>query len=175
MTKYIAFLRAINVGGNTIIKMADLKQLFETLDLENVQTYIQSGNVIFESEDADPASLEKRIEAQIEKVMGHKTKLFVRTIREVQSIANKSPFMAKSNETVHIGFLKEKPDKKHQQALLAFKSDADDFAVKGREIYNLRRDREKSIFSNNFVEKILEAAGTTRNMSVIKKIAEKYK
>jgi uncharacterized protein (DUF1697 family) len=175
MNKYVAFLRAINVGGHTIIKMTDLKQLFESLGLENVQTYIQSGNVIFESNEEDTASLETKIESQVEKATGYKTMLFVRTIREIQSIANKSPFTAKANETVHVGFLKEKPDKKHQETLLTFKSDADDFAVNGREVYNLRYDRDKSIFSNNFIEKILKIPSTTRNMTVIKKIAEKYK
>ena len=175
MTKYVAFLRAINVGGHAIIKMTDLKQVFESLGLENVQTYIQSGNVIFETTEADTASLENLIEDQVEKAMGHKTRLFVRTIQEVQSIAKKSPLTATGAETVFVGFLKEKPDKKLQEALLAFRSDADDFAVKGREVYNLRRDRDKSVFSNNFIEKILKMPGTTRNLTVIRKIAEKYK
>jgi uncharacterized protein (DUF1697 family) len=174
MNKYVAFLRAINVGGNTVIKMAELKQIFESMGLENVQTYIQSGNVIFESGEEDPTSLEKQIERQIETATGYKTQLFVRTFREVQSIASKSPFTAEANETVHITFLHGRPDRKQQQALLSFKSDADDFAIKGREVYNLRHDREKSIFSNNFIEKILKMPGTTRNMTVIKKIAEKY-
>ena len=175
MTKYVAFLRAINVGGHTIIKMTDLKQMFESLSLENVQTYIQSGNVIFESAEDDTASLEAQIESQVEKATGYKTKLFVRTLRDVQSIAHNSPFTAKADETVHIGFLKEKPDKKHQEVLLSFRSDADDFAVKGLEVYNLRHDREKSIFSNNFIEKVLKIPATTRNMTVIKKIGEKYR
>src|SRR5215208_5839263 len=149
MTKYIAFLRAINVGGHAIIKMTDLKQLFESLGMENVQTYIQSGNVIFESDEEDTVSMEKLIEDQVEKAMGHKTRLFVRTLQEVQLIAKKSPLTAAGDETVYVGFLKEKPDKKLQEALLVFRSNADDFAVKGREVYNLRRDREKSVFSNN--------------------------
>lgn len=174
MTKYVAFLRAINVGGTSIIKMSDLKQIFESLGLEHVQTYIQSGNVIFESDEDNAASLEAQIEDQVEKVTGFKTKLFVRTLRDVQSIAQKSPFTAQAEQTVHVAFLKEKPDKKHQEALLALRSQADDFAVKGREVYNLRRDRETSVFSNNFVEKILKVAGTTRNMTVIKKISEKF-
>jgi len=173
--KYVAFLRAINVGGHTIIKMTDLKQIFESLGLENVQTYIQSGNVIFETNKDDTASLEKRIEHQLEKLAGFKIQLFVRTIREVQSIASKSPFTAQGNETVHVALLSKRPDKKGQQALMSVKSEADDFAVKGREVYNLRRNREKSVFSNNFIEKILKMPSTTRNMTVIKKIAEKYK
>lgn len=175
MNKYVAFLRAINVGGHTIIKMTDLKQMFESLGLENVQTYIQSGNVIFESDEEAPAVLEKKIARQIESDSGYQTQLFVRTIREIQSIVNKSPFTAEDHQTVHVTFLDGKPDKKHQEALFTFKSDADDFAVKGREVYNLRYNREKSIFSNNFIEKILKIPGTTRNMTVIKKIAEKYK
>ena len=175
MTKYVAFLRAINVGGHAIIKMTDLKQMFESLGLENVQTYIQSGNVIFESAEDDTASLEAQIESQFEKATGYKTKLFVRTLRDVQSIAQNSPFTANGDETVHIGFLKEKPDKKHKEALLSLKSDADDFAIRGREVYNLRHDREKSIFSNNFIEKFLKIPATTRNMTVIKKIGEKYR
>jgi len=175
MKKYVAFLRAINVGGNTIIKMADLKQMFESLSFENVQTYIQSGNVIFESDKEDPASLEKQIEQQIEMTTGYKTRLFVRTLREVQSIAKKCPFDVKENQTAYVTFLSSKPDKKQQQALLALKSEADDFDIQGRDVYSLRRDREKSILSNNFIEKILKLSGTTRNMSVIKKIAEKYR
>jgi len=172
VTKYVAFLRAINVGGHTILKMADLKRMFESFGLENVQTSIQSGNVIFESE-AD--TLEKRIESQLEKTSGYKIKLFVRTMRELQSIVSKSPFTATAAETVFVAFLNKKPDRKNQQVLLALISEADDFAVKGREVYNLRRDREKSVFSPNFVEKILKLPVTTRNMTTLTKIVDKYK
>ena len=76
---------------------------------------------------------------------------------------------------MHVTFLAGRPDKKHQQALRSFKSDADDFTVKGQEVYNLRHDREKSVFSNNFIEKILKMPGTTLNMTVIKRTAEKHK
>jgi uncharacterized protein (DUF1697 family) len=172
--KYVAFLRGINVGGHAIIKMADLRQMFEALGLEGVETYIQSGNVIFESED-DADVLTKQIERQLEKDTGYKVQPFVRTIREVHFIAKKSPFTAISGETVHVTFLNKKPDKKSQQALMSLKSKVDDFVIKGREIYNLRRDREKSIFSNNLIEKTFQMRSTTRNMTVIKKITEKYK
>lgn len=174
MTKYVVFLRAVNVGGNTIIKMADLKRMFESFGLEDVQTYIQSGNVIFESDEAEADELATRVESQLEKALGNRIPLFVRTIEEVQAIAAKSPFETKDEETVHVAFLNQKPDKKQQQALMAFKSEADDFTVKGREVYNLRRDRENSVFSNAFIEKILKMPSTTRNLTTIKKIAEKY-
>ena len=173
--KYAAFLRGINVGGHAVIKMADLKRTFESCGLQNVQTYIQSGNVIFESEKEDADSLEKQIESQLEKEAGYRIQIFVRTMREVQSIGKKSPFRALGDETVHVAFLNKKPAKKEQQALLSFKSEADDFAFKGREVYNLRRGREKSIFSNNFVEKILKMRATTRNLTTVGKIVERFK
>lgn len=172
--KYVAFLRAINVGGHAIIKMTDLKKMFEAAGLANVQTYIQSGNVIFESEETAD-SLAKQIERQLEKAAEYKIELFVRTMREVQSIAEKSPFKAKDGEIVYVTFLNKKPDKKTQQALLDLKSEADQFAFKGREVYTLRRDRERSAFSNNFVEKILKMPATSRNLTTIAKIAEKYR
>jgi uncharacterized protein (DUF1697 family) len=172
--KYVAFLRAINVGGNAIIKMADLKQMFESVGLENVQTYIQSGNVIFESAE-DAASLEKLLERQLENAARYPIRLFVRTMQAVQSIARNAPFTAKEDEAVYVAFLDQKLDKKRQQVLLSLKSEADDFAIKGREIFNLRRDREKSVFSNNFLEKQLKVSATTRNLTTIQKIVEKFK
>ena len=172
--KYVAFLRAINVGGHAIIQMADLKKMFESAGLENVQTYIQSGNVIFESEE-DEDSLVKQLERQVEKVAEYKIHVFVRTMQNVQSIADKSPFTPKDGEMGYVTFLSKKPDKKSQQALLSFRSEADDFAFKGRELYSLRRDREKSIFSGNIVEKTLKTPSTTRNLNTISKIVAKYK
>jgi uncharacterized protein (DUF1697 family) len=175
MNKYVAFLRAINVGGNTIVKMDVLRGLFESLRLANVQTYIQSGNVIFESDEEDASALEVRIERQLEKGLGKKIQVFVRTMREIESIAKKPLFDPKENEALHIVFLRSRPDKKSGQALASFINEADDFAVKGREVYNLRHDKEKSIFSNNLIEKTLGISGTTRNLTTVQKIVEKYR
>jgi uncharacterized protein (DUF1697 family) len=174
MTKYIAFLRAINVGGNAIIKMTDLKLMFESAGLENVQTYIQSGNVIFETED-DIDAVKKRIERQLEGAAGYKIHFFVRTMRDLQSIVSKSPFTAKANEMVYVAFLNQKPDPKSQQALLDLKNEADDFAVKGHEVYHLRRDREKSALAKTSIEKILKSPATLRNMTTLTKMVDKYK
>ncbi len=173
--KYVAFLRAINVGGNAIIKMADLKQMFESAGLENVQTYIQSGNVIFEADQEHVISLEKQVEHQLEEAAGYKIHLFMRTMREMQSILSKSPFTAKAGETAYVAFLNQKPDQKSQQALLALRNEADDFAIKGCEVYHLRRDREKSVLVKTSIEKILKLPATTRNVTTLQKIVEKYK
>jgi len=174
MPKYIAFLRAVNVGGTTLIKMTDLKKMFESFGLDNVQTYIQTGNVIFQSPEKNSSVLEEQIERQLEKAVGKRIPLFVRTIRDVQKMAHACPFNPQDEETVHVVILQKQPHKKNVDALLALRSDADDFASKGKEVYNLRRNRDQSIFSNNLIEKTLEVMGTTRNLTTIKKLAEKY-
>ncbi len=175
MSKYIAFLRAINVGGTSIIKMTDLKKMFESFGLENVQTYIQTGNVIFESGEGNASKLEERIELQLEKAYGKRIQLFVRTMREVAAIADECPYDPKEGETAYVAVLQKKPDRKSEQTLLALCSNADDFIVKGKATYGLRRDRDKSIFSNALLEKILGVPATTRNLTTIKKLAEKYR
>jgi uncharacterized protein (DUF1697 family) len=174
MNKYIAFLRAINVGGNSIIKMTDLKQMFESFGLKNVQTYIQSGNVIFESEEKEAFALAAQIERQMEKAFGKKIQLFVRTIRQVVAIVKACPFDPKEGESVYIVILDKKPDKKNIEALLAFRNEFDDFAVKGREGYQLRRSREKTMFVNRSMEQVLGVPGTARNLTTMKKLVEKY-
>ena len=175
MSKYIAFLRAINVGGTSIIKMADLKKMFESFGMENVQTYIQTGNVIFESGEANASKLEEQIDRQLEKAYGKRIQLFVRTMREVAAMADECPYDPKEGETAYVAILQKKPDKKSEQALLALCSDADDFFIKGKDAYSLRRDRDKSIFSNALIEKMLGISATTRNITTIKKLAEKYR
>jgi len=172
--RYIAFLRAINVGGTTLIKMTDLKRMFESFGLENVETFIQTGNVIFDSDESKASVLEEQIERQLEKAFGKRVQLFVRTTREVAAMVNSCPFIPQDKETAYVAILDQKPDKKSIDALLAFRSDADDFAVIGKDVFCLRRDREASLISNNFIEKTIGVAGTTRNMTTIKKLAEKY-
>jgi uncharacterized protein (DUF1697 family) len=174
MKRYIAFLRAINVGGTTIIKMSELKHMFESFGLGNVETYIQTGNVIFDSDESRASTLEEQIENQLAKAAGKRIRLFVRTIQEIAAMAEACPFAPLDGQTAYVTILEKKPDKKSVDALLSLRSEADDFAVVGREVFNLRRDRDASIFSNNFIEKTLGVAGTTRNLTTIKKLAGKY-
>jgi len=171
MTKYIAFLRAINVGGTKIIKMDDLRKMCESFGLNNVQTYIQTGNVIFETQDSP--NLETKLEAQLEKALGYRVEVFVRSMAELANIVDQAHFEPRAEDTLHVVFLREKPAKAQVDTLKKYNSPADEFAVLGREVYNLRRDRDKSVFSNNFIEKIFGTA-TTRNITTLKKIHEKY-
>lgn len=172
MTKYIAFLRAINVGGSRVIKMDDLRKMFASFGLAEVETFIQSGNVIFQSTSRNATTLEGRIEKQLEEALGYRVEVFVRSMGELADIANQTRFEVKAEDTLHVVFLREKPAKTQVDALKKYNSPADEFAVLGREVYNLRHDRDKSVFTNNFIEKIFGTA-TTRNITTLRKIVEK--
>ena len=84
------------------------------------------------------------------------------------------PFTPQDGKTVYVAILGIKPEKKNIDALLSFRSEADDFSVIGKDVFIFCRDREASVFSNNFLEKTLGVAGTTRNLTTIKKLADKY-
>ena len=79
MTTYICFLRGVNVGGNKMLKMAELKALFDSLKLRDAKTYLQSGNVVFRSDETDRAVLQRRIEDGIRKKSGMEVKIILRT------------------------------------------------------------------------------------------------
>jgi len=95
--------------------------------------------------------------------------------REVVKLVSNGPFEPTGEETAYIAILARKPNKKNVDALLSLRSEADDFSVIGKDAYILRRDREESVFSNNFIEKILDVPGTTRNLTTVKKLTERYK
>ena len=175
MKKYVVFLRAINVGGAKIIKMDDLRKHFEAFGYVNVQTYINSGNVIIEAKES--TGLEEKIEKQLEKALGYKVEIFLRTMDEVAKITSKPAIEPQGDETLHVVFLKncQSIDKSSKQNLLSLRSEADDFAIQGNEVYNLRCDRDTSIFSNNLIEKTLKVKSTTRNINTLRKVVEKYK
>jgi uncharacterized protein (DUF1697 family) len=178
MPRFIAFLRAINVGGRTV-KMEDLRALFEGLDFSRVETFIASGNVIFDSKARDMAALERRIEAHLRESLGYEVKTFVRSDAEIAAIARYQPFtdaLMKSAVALNVAFLAEPPGAEAQQILLRqFRTEIDDFHVHGREIYWLcRKKQSESDFSNAVLEKALKLRATFRGINSIAKLAAKY-
>ena len=178
MTRYVAFLRAINVGGHTV-KMADLKRLFEELGFTNVETFIASGNVIFDSPGRSAAILEGKIEAHLQTALGYEVATFLRTVPEVAQAAAHKPFAADetgTRETLYITFLRAEPAADLQHKLMAFRNAVDDFHTNGREVYWLRRgEPSESTFSGAQLERTLRCQGTARNVTTVRKIAEKYR
>ena len=103
---YVAFLRGINVGGHKKIRMVDLKAMFEMMKFSNVRTYINSGNVLFETSDIDSEKLTKNIEEAITKTFGFEVKVMIRTIDELQDILDHNPYPNPADdEKMYISFL----------------------------------------------------------------------
>lgn len=174
-TKYAAFLRGINVGGHKIIKMEDLRRKFESFGCLNVATFIQSGNVLFEAAETETGALEARVQAKLARSLGYEVEIFLRTLRDVTAIIKNAPFAENANTTLYVTFLHRSPSRAAMQALMKLASRVDEFAVQGREVYCLRhRDRGESILSTNLLEKTLGMSATMRNITSIRKIAEKY-
>jgi len=174
MTKYVAFLRAINVGGRTV-KMDQLRQLFEELGLAGVQTFIASGNVIFETTSKSPAASEKKIKEHLKNSLSYEVDTFLRTIDEVVEIEKHSPFQAdKKDKDVFVAFLHEKPNTAAESALMAVRNKLNDFAVIDTEIYWLRINKDDSIFLKNSLEKIIKMSTTVRGLPTITKLVAKY-
>jgi len=177
MPKYIAFLRAINVGGHTV-KMDVLRQLFESLGLSNVETFIASGNVIFEAKVSNSKSLEKKIEKKLGESLGYAVATFIRTDAELAEIAKYKPFSQSRLDAaaaLNIGFLADALDEPSTKKLMALKTEIDDFHAHGREIYWLcQKKQSDSKISNNVIEKTLGLKTTLRGVNTIIKLAEKY-
>lgn len=91
MKRYVALLRGINVGGKNLIKMTDLKASFEALGLEDVKTFIQSGNIVFSSDESDVKKLTSRIEAALSKTFNYKSRLVLRSQSQMKRIVTKAP------------------------------------------------------------------------------------
>lgn len=178
MPKYVAFLRAINVGGHTV-KMDYLRGLFEAIGLANAETFIASGNVIFDSKSKNTPALERKIEQHLEETLGYKVATFVRATSALEDVANYKPFsdseLNAPGNTLYIGFLTDNPSEQAKQKLLSCSTAVDGFCVHGREVYWLCRKRfSESEFSGAQLEKTLGMPATLRNSNTVKKLAAKY-
>jgi uncharacterized protein (DUF1697 family) len=174
MPRYVAFLRAINVGGRTV-RMDALRRAFERWGARDVETFIASGNVVFESSRRHAPSLEEAIEAHLLAAMGFSVTTFVRTIGDLSAIAAHQPF-AKAElspaSRIFVGFMKKAPA---ETVIASLRTDVDDFAVRGRELYWLRRTQlMQSIASGPRIEKVLGTPLTMRNVNTVHRLAGKY-
>ena len=177
MPRFIAFLRAINVGSHTVT-MAELRGLFEALGFKGVETFIASGNVIFEAPSKDAGALEQRIEDHLCTSLGYEVKTFVRTDVEVAGIARYTPFTESQRQSAGalcVGFLTEPLEAEGRKSLMTLKTEIDDFHLHGREVYWLCKKRQgESTFSNVRFEKMVKARTTFRGVNTVKKLAAKY-
>ena len=175
MPRHIAFLRAINVGGHTV-KMDRLRALFEALGHANVETFIASGNVIFESRARNALTLERQIEQHLRDALGYEVATFLRSPAELAAVAAYEPFPSAGPDTsLYVAFLKTPPAAESSQKLAALRTETDEFYVHARELYWLRRGGlSESTISGALLERTLGGPMTMRNVTTVRKLAAKY-
>ena len=174
MNTYIAFLRGINVSGQKIIKMAELSEMFSALKFQNVRTYIQSGNVVFDSKEKDIIKLETIIEKEILKTFGFDVVVFIRIKKELEKIVSKNPFKKVISETpkFYVTFIKQDFPHKLKLPHLSEKHGVEIISVEGNNIFcnsHLLKNNNWG-FPNLLLEKEYKLPATTRNINTIEKI-----
>lgn len=174
MIKYSAFLRAINVGGKSLIEMNELKRIFESIGFWNVKTYIQSGNVMFESSITDENVIIKQIENLLHKNLSKDVVVFIRTFDQMKSIIEHDPFQKakfKISTKPYITFFNDELKQKPELPYLSQKKDVEITKIKEREIYCIAHEINGSYgFPNVFIEKEFGVKATTRNWNTITKV-----
>ncbi len=171
MTVFISMLRGINVSGQKKIKMDELRKLYESLGFENVQSYIQSGNVIFKSALADTKKIVETIEVGIKQEFGYDVIVILRTREELQKIVSNNPFLDKELSKVHVVYLSKLSGEYSEEELSKPKDPSEEFQIKEKEIYlYLPKGSGRTKLTNNFFEKKLGVKATTRNWNSTTKI-----
>lgn len=170
MNTYIALLRGINVGGNNKLPMRALTSLLEGMGLQNVKTYIQSGNVVFQSERTDIAALEKAITAAIKREHGFGPQLFILDLQALQAAIKANPFPEgeADHKALHFFFLDGVPQKPNWEALEALKGANERFQLVDKVFYLHAPDGiGRSKLAEN-VGKGWKVAVTARNWRTVK-------
>jgi uncharacterized protein (DUF1697 family) len=169
-------LRGVNVGGKKIVRMEKLRASLETLGLDRVRTYVQSGNVIFEAPKTSSDILSKIIEGKILNDFGFSISLFFRSSDEMKKIASDNPFLKErgiDHSKLHITFLSELPTKDALGRLEAMNAVPDQFRIKARELYlYCPNGYGRTKLSNATFEKLLSVQATTRNWKTVKTLVE---
>ena len=178
MARYVAFLRAINVGGH-VVKMTVLKKHFEELGFSGVETVLASGNVVFDSPSRSASALEQKVAGHLEKRLGYGVATFLRRPEELLRVTGHRPFeraeLEAEGHTLFVGFHGREADAAARRRVLALTSEIDAFRLRGREVFWLCRARvtDSKVYGGG-LEKALGQPATLRNVTTVRRIAEKY-
>ena len=171
MTNYVALFRGINVGGKHILPMQDLRDLLAELGCEDVQTYIQSGNVVF-SASADPVSLSAKITSTIDERFGFAPQVLLLTVERFAAIASSNPYpeAEATPKLLHVGFLTGKAGNPDIDAMNAFKADSERFTLTDDALYLYAPDGIGRSRLAAKIDRHLEVSTTSRNWRTVIKL-----
>ncbi|MBB5953775.1 uncharacterized protein (DUF1697 family) [Saccharothrix tamanrassetensis] len=173
MTRYVALMRGINIGGNTSLPMADLRRVFDNLGHQDVRTYIQSGNVVFGADSSDEDAVLAGIRRGLSADLGRDLPVVLRSAEDLDAVIDGNPFPGQADFTkLLVTFLDADPGDK-QDALASPKGETGVLKQVGREVYvHVPDGYGRSKLTNAFVEKKTGVAGTTRNWKTVLKLRE---
>ncbi|MGX1928518.1 DUF1697 domain-containing protein [Flagellimonas sp. 2504JD4-2] len=174
MKSFIAFLRGINVSGQKKIKMVELKQVLEDGGLQNVVTYIQSGNLVFESDETDIGKLEITINKTILDAFGFDVPILVLTLDELEQILESNPYADEPDtKSLYYVMLKTKPNSDLVGAFSQVKFENEDFTITDNCVYlRCKAGYGKAKLSNNLIERKLKVEATARNLRTMLKMVD---
>jgi uncharacterized protein (DUF1697 family) len=171
---YISLIRGINVAGKKTIKMAALRESYLALGFKEVQTYVQSGNVVFTAAKATDRSLSEKIREKIFSDYGVEVSVMVRTPKEFESVIHNNPFLKKKGIDVlklHVTFLSDPPQESVLSNMDRFKTGKDDFHLSGKVVYvYCQNGYGNTKISNNAFEKAFSVSATTRNWKTVNEL-----
>lgn len=174
--KHICLLRGINVSGQKKIKMADLKTHFEDLGFVNVVTYIQSGNILFDSSEKDQIKLASLIKNKIASAYGFEVPTLVLSPSYLTKINKANPYLKDYPDEIkslYYTFLAGKPEKSKIDLLYEVKYKSDEIKVQDKVVYvYVPGGYGKTKFSNTLIENKLKVQATTRNWKTVNKLIE---
>ena len=175
MPRFVAFLRAVNVGGR-VVKMQALKSALKSMGLDEVESFIASGNLVFSSKEGK--GLDVKIAAGLEKACGFEVPVFVRTIEEVAAAAAHDPFPnrdAARFPTYLVGFLSKNLDAAGVERISSLETPEDRFHVRGRDFWWLSKHHQaRPAITGRQLEKALGGPTTLRNVNTVRRMAEKF-
>ncbi len=175
MSLVVVLLRGVNVGGRARLSMTELRATLGNLGFKDVQTYLQSGNVVLEPGDRSLGDLPGEIETAIVDGFGLRIRVIIRVREDLAAVARSHPFLDREADSsrFHVVFLDAMPDAARIAALDPDRSPPDQFEVKGQEIYlSYPQGQGRSKLSLDYFERALGVAGTARNWNTVTKLLE---
>jgi len=176
MTTYISLLRGINVGGHVKIKMPELKELYAVLEFTNIKSYIQSGNIVFNSTHVADKKLAAMIEDGVAETFGFSVSVLLKRKNEFKKIMDNNPFFGQQTidtTKLHITFLSERPNKALLDKLSQKEFGSDKFHIVDDVIYlHCPNGYGRTKLTNTYFERILKIKATTRNWRTVSTLYE---
>ena len=173
MTRFVSLLRAVNLGSHNKLRMPDLVKCYESLGLRNVQSYIQSGNVVFNADGQDRSDIEQEIEAAIAKAFGVGTPVMVRTSKEMTAVVANNPFPPSYAEKLAVAFLSSPSERPNLEAIERSIGPGEQIKLAGAEAYLYYPNGQgRSKMTNTLLERRLGVTATVRNWRTVNKLLE---